>query len=469
MSSAAPVAGVNRETRVLGLWMCTALVVGNVIGVGIFVLPASLAPFGLNALTGWLVTIVGCAFLAITFAFLARVFPEDDGPYGYTKRAFGDGVAFTVMWCYWISTWVTNATIAVGVVGYLTVLIPSIKSTSWMPPVVALSLIWFFVVLNLRGALAVGWTQLVTTVLKLLPMFGVVALGLWILLTQPAEYSRHVPTNPFSISELSSASTLALYAMLGIECATVPAGRVTNPQRTIPRATVIGTILLSVIYLSVSIVPMLLIPQQQLAASSAPFADLFANVFGARSGQVLALFIVIGGMGALNGWTMLLGEVTQAISRHGHFPKFLARENSHGAPVWALAVTGVVASAMLMTNYSKSIAGLYTFLSMVVTAANLPLYFVCAWALVVFRRRGQAGAAIAAAGIAAFVYCAFVSIGIGLEPLLWTGLLCALGIPIYWMSRHGAADSETYKKAQSGTATLASRRVQCDPKNESEY
>ncbi len=418
--------------------MCTALVVGNVIGVGIFVLPSALAPFGLNALTAWLITIVGCAFLAVTFAYLARAFPHDDGPYGYTKRAFGDGVAFTVMWCYWVSTWVTNATIAVGVVGYLTVLIPAINAIPWLPPVVALGLIWFFVLLNLRGAVAVGWTQIVTTALKLLPMIGVICVGLWVLFTQPAQYTQHIPPNPASIAEVSSASTLALYAMLGIECATVPACRVTDPQRTIPRATVIGTILLSVIYLSVSIVPMLLIPQTQLAASSAPFADLFAQILGARSGEILALFIVIGGMGALNGWTMLLGEVTQAISRHGHFPQSLSKENSYGAPTRALFVTGGIASAMLLSNYSQSIAGLYTFLSVVVTAANLPLYFACALAIVAFWRRGNAGWAIAATGLAAFLYCAFVSIGIGMKPMLWTVALCAAGVPIYWFSRYQA-------------------------------
>jgi len=103
-------------------------------------MPAALAPYGLNALTGWLITVIGCAFLAVTLSNLARAFPKDDGPYSYTKRAFGDGVAFTVMWCYWVSTWVTNATIAVGVVGYLTVFIPALNNSPWLPPVTALSL-----------------------------------------------------------------------------------------------------------------------------------------------------------------------------------------------------------------------------------------------------------------------------------------------------------------------------------------
>ena len=435
MSTTTPGDRPTGDSRVLGLWMCTALVVGNVIGVGIFLLPATLAPFGLNALTGWIVTIVGCALLAVTFAFLARAFPQDDGPYGYTKRAFGDGVAFTVMWCYWVSTWVTNAVIAVGIVGYLTVLIPAINSQPWLPPFVALCLIWFFVIVNLRGARTAGWMQIITTVLKLLPMLGVMCLGIWVLWIDPAEYVRHLPPNPTSFSEISQATTLTLYAMLGIECATIPACRVSNPQRTIPRSTVIGTVLLSVIYLSVSVIPMLLIPQGTLTASSAPFADLFARILGERSGAILALFVVIGGMGALNGWTMLLAEVTQAIARHGHFPEILAKENTHGAPAWSLAVTGVIASAMLVSNYSQSIAGLFAFLSVVVTAANLPLYFVCAAALVVFRRQRKASTAIALAGTAAFLYCVWCSIGIGLKPLLWTIALCAAGVPIYVASR----------------------------------
>jgi APA family basic amino acid/polyamine antiporter len=422
--------------------MCTALVVGNVIGVGVFLLPASLAPFGLTALTGWLITVVGCIFLAISFAYLARAFPHDDGPYGYTKRAFGDGAAFTVMWCYWVSTWVTNATIAIGVVGYLTVFIPVLNSRPWLPPVTALSLLWFFVLLNLRGARAVGGTQIVTTAVKLLPMFGVICLGLWVLLTDPSAYRSHVITSPASLSDLSSVSTLTLYAMLGIECATIPACRVRDPERIIPLATVIGTILTAVVYIGVSIVPMLLIPQTALATSNAPIADVFVRVLGARSGEVVAMFVVIGGLGALNGWTMILGDVTQTIARHGHFPQYLAKENRHGAPTGALVLTGVVASIMLLSNYSQSIGNLFIFLSVVVTAANLPVYVACALAIVVIGKRDGVGAAlrkptamILMAAVCAALYCAWVSIGIGIKPLLWTIGLGAVSAPLYWLSR----------------------------------
>jgi APA family basic amino acid/polyamine antiporter len=442
LTATTPSSGVAYESRVLGVWMCTALVVGNVIGVGVFLLPATLAPFGLTALTGWLITVAGCIFLAISFAYLARAFPNDDGPYGYTKRAFGDGLAFTAMWCYWVSTWVTNATIAVGVVGYLTVLIPALNSSPWLPPVTAVSLLWFFVVLNLRGARAVGGTQIVTTVLKLLPMFGVICLGLWVLLMDPAAYRNHVITSPTSFTDLSQATTQTLYAMLGIECATIPACRVRNPERTIPLATVIGTILTAAVYIGVSMVPMLLIPQAQLAKSSAPIADVFVRFLGGRSGEFVALFVCIGGLGALNGWTMILGDVTQTIARHGHFPRFLAKENRYHAPTGALVLTGVVASIMLLINYSQSIGMVFKLLSVIVTAANLPVYLTCTLAIVVMGRESLNSAqrkrtvTVTLAAVCAAAYCAWACVGIGLEPLLWTVALGAVGALVYWVSRY---------------------------------
>ncbi len=422
--------------------MCTALIVGNVIGIGVFVLPAALAPYGLNAFLGWLITAVGFVCLAIAFSGLARHFPQDDGPYGYTVRAFGEATAFIVMWCYWVSVWVTNVAIAIGVVGYVTVLLP-IMGSGWFAPLTALSLVWLFVLINLRGARAAGWVQMLTTVLKLLPLLGVLCLGVWLLLTQPAVYVQHLPPNRLSFAQASSAATIAMFAMLGIECASIPASRVRDPQRTIARATLIGTVLTALIYIGASAVPMLLIPQGELATSNAPFADVFARLFGAYSADIVAIFVIISGLGALNGWTLMIGEVTQGLAKHGHFPAALSRENVHGAPTLAFIVTGVIASAMLLSNYDQSIASGFTFLSVVVTAANLPLYIVCSIAILVLRKRGGRGGRVAAGGrlwgvaaAAAALYCGWVLLGVGWKPLLWTSVLGAAGVPVYLGSRY---------------------------------
>ena len=429
------------ESRVLGFWTCTALVVGNTIGIGIFLLPVSLAPYGLNALWAWLITLAGCGLLTIVFSGLARAFPRDDGPYAYIQRAFGSDITFFVLWSYWFSTWVTNATIATGIVGYLGIVIPGLRGATWLQPYVALGLLWLFVLVNCVGIRAAAWTQIGTTALKLLPQAGIILLGLWQLLRHPAAYSAHVPTEPISTHAILDASTLALFAMLGIECAMIPAGKVLDPARTVPRATLAGMLVTGLIYICASVIPMLLIPQAELLASNAPFADLFEKYLGAQSGRWLALFIVIGGLGALNGWTLIVGEMTQSFALHRTFPGILARVNSRGAPAAAFLLTGVLASVMLVLNYSASLASVFTFLITVVTAANLPLYLACSLAVLVLWKRGEVAhvsrrtLAWCAAALLAAVYCLWVFAGVGAVPFLWTLALAAAGIPFWWVAR----------------------------------
>jgi basic amino acid/polyamine antiporter, APA family len=428
----------TEQPRALGLLMCTALVVGNTIGVGIFLLPASLAPYGMNAVPGWLITTVGCIFIAWVFAGLARAFPRDDGPYAYASRALGSGVAFVIMWCYWISTVVTNAVLATGVVGYLSSFFPVLATNHLLAALIAVALVWAFVVINVRGVRAAGWVQVWSTVVKLVLQVGIVALGAWALFGSHDTSPLQLPSTPVSLGGVITASTLTLYAMLGVESAAMPAGRVCDPGRTIPRATFIGTLTVAAVYICVSLIPMFLIPQGELAASSAPFADLFARFLGPASGRVLAVFVIVSGLGCLNGWTLILGELTVSFARHGGFPPALGKVNAHGAPARAFVLTAILASLMTLSSYNDSTAGAFTFLNMVVTASNLPVYFGCAIAVLILWRRGELGrlgpreSRWIAAAVLATIYCVWASIGIGGRSLLWALVPCALGVPVYW-------------------------------------
>ncbi|MBN8713561.1 MAG: amino acid permease [Xanthomonadales bacterium] len=418
--------------RKIGFWTCTALVVGNVIGMGIFLLPASLAPFGFNAVIGWLITLFGCLTLARVFAYLARSMPDADGPYGYIRETLGELPAYLALWAYWVSLWLTNAALATGVVGYLTVVFPATRAIQ--PALFALALVWSMVLVNLFGVRTGGSVQIVTTVLKLLPMLAVALLGGWVLLDAPASYVAHPPTTPITLHGVMAASTIALYAMLGFESATVPAARVENPGRTIPRATMTGAIVLAVIYLIVSTVPLLLIRQSELAASSAPFSLLMDRFAGAGSGRWLALFVVVSGLGALNGWTLLVGELTRTLAGNGVMPAMLARTNRYGAPVSALLVTGLLASVMVVMSYSRSLVDAFTFITLMVTAVNLPLYLGCGLALLVLWRRGTVARVLPVAVIAV-AYVLFAFIGIGGEPFLYALGLGAVGLPLYVLMR----------------------------------
>jgi APA family basic amino acid/polyamine antiporter len=425
-----------RDSNKIGFWTCTALVVGNVIGMGIFVLPASLAPFGFNALIGWAVVTLGCLVLARVFAYLARDLPHAEGPYGYILDTLGELPAFAAMWAYWVSLWLTNAALATGVVGYLIVVFPALESAH--SALFPLLLLWLVVIVNLFGVRAGGRVQIVTTALKLLPMLAIAVLGGWVLLASPASYVAHLPTAPVTLGGVMVASTIALYAMLGIESASVPAARVDNPGHTIPRATMTGTITVAVIYIIVSAVPLLLLGQRELGAASAPFALLLERFGAAGSGRWLALFVVISGLGALNGWTLLVGELTRTMASSGVLPAVLARNNRHGAPVAALAVTGVLASVMIWMSHSQSLVAAFTFLTLVVTAANLPAYLGCALALLVLWRRRLptcTSHTVLLAASTGIVFVIFVFVGTGREPFLYALGLCAAGLLLYALMR----------------------------------
>ncbi|HWT52879.1 MAG TPA: amino acid permease, partial [Caulobacter sp.] len=156
-----PQASVSKP---LGLWMCAALVVGNMIGSGVFMLPASLAPYGWNAVIAWLLTIGGALCLAYVFARLAQAFPRAGGPFAYTEEAFGRPAGFLVAWSYWISVWVSNAALAIAAVSYLSVFLPALAKTPGLPAVVTVAVVWLATAVNCAGARSAGWTQVVTTV-----------------------------------------------------------------------------------------------------------------------------------------------------------------------------------------------------------------------------------------------------------------------------------------------------------------
>jgi APA family basic amino acid/polyamine antiporter len=231
------------------------------------------------------------------------------------------------------------------------------------------------------------------------------------------------------------AATLTLFAMLGLECATIPGRRVRNPARTVPRATIVGVVVSAGIYIAVSIVPMLLLPQAALARSSAPFVDLMAPYLGAGVGRWLALFVVISGLGALNGWTLVTGELTRTMGQTRILPSVLGRTNRWGAPGAALVATGALASVLVAMNYSRTLVEAFTFLINVVTAASLPLYLLCSASLAVLGRSGRP--AWVALGLAGLAYCVFVFIGVGWASFQWAMVLALAGLPVLVLRKLG--------------------------------
>jgi len=423
--------------RRMGFWMCLALVIGNVVGSGVYLLPASLAPYGLNSIFGWLITAGGAIALAAVFARLAKLFPKAGGPYVYARVAFGDQVGFLTAWGYWIGAWVGNAAIAIATVAYLAELIPWIKHTPGAPVLASCVIIWVLTYVNWRGARDVGGLQIVTTVLKLLPLVAIIALGIWLVMKADASVIQAEPT-PFSFSAINASAILTLWAFLGLESATVPTRAVDNPERNVPLATLWGTLIAAAIYILTCSIVVLLLPGSQLADASAPLADVIRMFWGDNIASTLALFAFVSGFGALNGWILLQAEMPRVLANEGLFPKVFARESRHGTPGASLVITSLLLTTLVLMNYSRSMVQIFTFIILVSTSTYLVMYLCCALAALKLCWKGLLGAEgrrlspFLLIAMLASLYSLWTLFGAGAEEFWWSMALFAVGWPVYW-------------------------------------
>ncbi len=412
---AAPALAYNRRTltssgptpsRKLGTWMCTALVVGNMVGSGIFLLPASLAPYGSYSILGWLLTGAGSMLVALVFARLSRKLPSAGGPYAFTRRGFGDFAGFLIAWGYWISMLATNGAIAVAFVSYLTAFWPVLGEQPVMALIVALVTVWTLTGVNIAGIRQGGRVQVVTTVLKLVPLAVMGTLGF--VYFDPQNLGAGTESVA-PASAVTASVTLTLWAFLGLESATIPADSVHEPARTIPRATLLGTAIAGVAYLASTTAVMGILPAPDLASSTAPFADAARGVWGPTAAAMMAIGAVVSCLGALNGWILLQAQIPLAIARDGLFPRFFARVSANGTPVTGLVVSSVLVSALLVLNFTKGLVELFTFAILLATLTAVIPYAFCTVTelLLVGDERQRTGRRLAGETIVAFLAFAY--------------------------------------------------------------
>ena len=413
--------------RPLGLWSATALVVGSMIGSGVFLLPASLAPYGASSLLGWAITLCGAMLLALTFSRLARRWPQTGGPYVFAREGFGDLSGFVVAWSYWISTCCGNAAIAVAFAGSLGNVFPALTATPLRAAGCALGALWLCSAVNLAGVREAGRMQVITTALKLLPLVLFGGVALWFV-----DSSHFHPFNPSGESlpnAVQATVALTLWAFLGLEVATVPAGAIRDPSRTIPRATVFGTLLAGVATILACTAVLGLLPMDAVRSSQAPMADAARHLWGAAAGIGIALVAAVSCFGALNGWVLVAAQVPFAAARDGVLPERFARLDRNGTPAFGIVLSGVIASILVLANFTHTLAQLFTFSILLSTAAVLLPYVVSTGA---WLRRGDGGGRAVAA--LALIYSVYALIGTGKESLLWGAALLAAGLPVYlWM------------------------------------
>ncbi len=428
----------KQARKKLGLLTLISLVAGNMIGSGVFMLPAALAVFGTIGILAWLATSIGAMFLALTFAEFSRIHPKTGGPYAYTRAGFGEFIGFLVAYNYWNGLWVGNAAISVAFVGYVAVFFPILQHNMYYAFLVSSAVVWLLSIVNILGLSKAGVVQIVTTVLKLIPLLLVASLGLMHVKLQ--NLMNFNVSGHSNFSAFVSGMTLTFWAFVGVESATIPAEDVENPERNIARATVIGTLIAGTVYILGAIAVMGSIPIASLQHSTAPFADCAKLILGDWGRYLIAAGAAIACFGTLNGWLMMQGQIPYAAARDGLFPAIFAKKNNAGAPIWGILISSILITILLFMSASESLVEQFKLIILVATLTSVMPYFItCMAQLIIFvnepkryPRREMFKRVFIALVAGIYSYCLIV--GSGQEIVYLGTLLLFSGIPLYvWL------------------------------------
>ena len=425
----------------IGLIAAIALVMGNMIGSGIFLLPASLAPFGWNSVIAWIIVTAGTLVLAWIFASLVKAHPDAQIPAGFVTKAFGELPAFLVSWAYWVAIWTAQVSISVAAVSYASSFVPAISQTPMMPALCAIGLVWAVTLINLRGVRAAGDFQILTVLLKLMPLLAVIVLAAMAFGDGSGEI-RAFELREINGLSLGAAAAMTFFALQGFECASLAAERVENPEVNVPRATMWGTALTGLFYLLVCSAITLMLPEEVIANSPAPFATFVEAFWSAGPASLVAVFAIISCVGALNGWALMQGEMPRSMAERGTLPRWFAHTDSRGTPARALIISSVIATICLLLNSSRNMQGIYEFVLLISTSSALWLYLACALAalrLNVVRPFAVIGA----------IYAVWTLSGAGIEASSWSLFLMLAGLPLYlWAKREARGEPTTVANAK---------------------
>ncbi|MET8454289.1 amino acid permease [Streptomyces sp. NPDC005209] len=451
-----------KPAAALGLPAASALVIGSVVGTGVFALPSALAPFGPISLVAFVAVTLGALALALTFGALSKRVPASGGPYVYARAAFGEFAGFLNAWSYWITAWAGNAAIVVAWVGYVEVFVNT-GHQKWISVLLALIGLWIPAAINLTGARNTGAFQVITTVLKFVPLVFMATVGLLFIDTD--NFGDFNASGQSTLGAISAAAAIALFSYLGLEAASVVAGRVREPGRNVPRATVYGTLVCAVIYILGTLAVFGTVSHGALGESTAPFTDAANNIFGGTwAGDVVAAAAIVSGIGALNGWTMLCAEMPYAAARDGLFPAAFARlRGERGVPAFGIIASTVLASLITVFSYTRFEDVFTKIVLLSVLTAVIPYLFSAAaqlyWLLVRGRenlssRRLARDVTVAAL---ALVFSYWSIQGSGYQTVYYGLFVLLLGVPVYvWLKR----GQGTYGESRTpGTTAPAERRA----------
>lgn len=416
------------------LWQATSLVVGNIVGSGILMLPVAIASYGSFGLIGWFLTSLGAVFLGLVFARLSHHFSKSGGPYTYVRSVFGDFAGFQIAWTYWLANIISNLAVVIAFVSYLSISYPVLKESALLSFFVGLISLWAAVGINLLGVKIFARIQFLVTFIKVFPLVLLSLIGFFYVdwgNIYPFTLSAGITPNQAILATMS----LSIFSFIGIESATIPSGDIEDAKKTVAKATVFGTVISAAIYIWITVALMGIMGATTLANSNAPFADTFAHIFGENFGYGVALMGAFSCFSTLNGWVLLQGQIPLSVARDGLFPQIFGKLTKGGAPVFALIFSSVLMSFLLFFNYSASLLDQFALIVNLTSFSILLPYLVSSLADMKLLWREKNNTRLLwqgmATSLAAFAYTAVAIFGVGIKSFLMGVAFILIGTPIY--------------------------------------
>jgi basic amino acid/polyamine antiporter, APA family len=413
--------------------MTFALVIGGVVGSGIFYLPVALAPLGASVPLGWLISGVGV--MAMAYCASRIVSPDGGGLQAYVEHELGPAAGFMVTWMTWNSSWIGCPAVALATAAALGRVVPGLADH-----LVAQSFFFMAILalVNLRGIKATGELNFVTVLIKILPLVAVVVIAA--LLAGSGGPLQDIGVPAPSFGNIATASALCLFALTGFEFSLSPVGKIREPERYLSRALVQGLAAVAVIYLLTTLSLSLIIPNDQIAKSIAPFPDAIGHHWGEGAATLAALAMAISAFGTLNVALLACGEMLYSMSLRGDMPRLFDRNNRFNAPYAAQLASVALGFVLLGFNAAKGTTQLFTFITLLAADAVLYLYSAAAIAAAIKDRKPLT----TFAAVIGLVFVLWAFYGSGLEAfLLSVGLLVAGGaIYLVRKPRIGPAEAQ---------------------------
>lgn len=438
--------GLRRE---LGTFAIIAIIIGQMIGSGIYMTPQGLAEISdpITSAVAMIVTGIGTIFMAVSFSRLNKRGALTGSIIIYTREAFGEMPAFWVGWCYWCGCWIANGAIAVAAVSYFSYFIPALSANHVIQFIIVIAIIWFYTLLNIKGVKAAGYFNLIITILKLIPLaiFIVIAIKGF----DVNNLSTTSSSNLKGVSTLPAAVAYCLWCYIGFEGATVTAGEAKN-ENQIGRATIISSFAVMLIYITIVLLSAGAMSQAEIVNSTSPLADIMHKITGAYwTGAIVSIGGSICAFGCVGAWILSAGRASYSLASIDLLPRiFMKTDKKSGSPKAALLINGVLMTIVMAIAYFGKEGTVYNFLVMLSVTSFLVFYLFGVSAEMLLTGKDNKGKGImnylkkTIFSILGFIYAMYTIYGSGAEYVFSGFLLLLAGIPFFIAIKLGKEDEE---------------------------